>query len=564
MLRNKRSTNLWGLGAIFLASAATPFAVAQIAAPEAVESAPIATDAFAIGGIGPAEGAFPTSLWHNSDPQTLEYLLGYMPTRPVSPSIGKAMRRTLLSSGTKPSGASPSLGGHKLLSLARAGFVEEARDVASLATAGRSDLTVAEADTTISLLNGDSEAACRRGSSLNGGREALFWVRLRAFCYARAGELDAFDLTMNLLRERGALAGGDEALLLAVAGAEPKVIPSVTTAIQYAAAKSASLSLDAGAIANAEGGVLSAILNDSEADIGLRIEAAEQAVAMGVVDIATLKRLFGGITFEVTELGTAVDVAKARPQDITLDALLFQSIAAMNAPEFIRDKAQRISFALGRAQSFHRAYSLSLLYADDIVALEGVLVTPEEASNFALARMAVGDSVGAGRWLSAMIGANESVAALPEPLGLEFIDRVNLLSHLDPQTAARIARGAGVSLLTDEPAHASNVSAHEDPSVTARILVAAFDAVAGEKPGQASLAALAASAGKARANGEVEMVVVGEGLNAAGMPELRRLHEFERAWAGSFSSVGMTDDATSSDASQDEAGMVPRVKPRAN
>ncbi|WP_411820691.1 hypothetical protein ABFZ85_05490 [Hyphococcus formosus] len=560
MLPNKRSKNLKGLAAIIVASAVTPFAVAQIAAPDVVESAPIATDAFAIGGISPAEGALPSSLWDRSDPQTLEYLLGHLPARPVSPSIGQAMRRTLLSSGTKPSGASPSLGGRKLLALTRAGFVTEARDIASLATSGRSDLTVAEADATINLLTNNLEAACRRGASLNGGREALFWVRLRAFCYARAGELDAFDLTMNLLRERGALKGDDETLLLAVAGAEPKTMPTVSTAIQYAAAKSAGLSLDAGAVANAQGGVLAAIADDTEADKSLRIAALEQLVAMGVADITQLKGLFNEMSFEVAELGAVMDIAQERPADAGIDAMLYQSIGAMNAPEFIRDKAQRISFALSRADGFHRAYSLAHLYADEIASLEGVLVTPEEASRFAVARMAVGDSVGAGRWLTAMIGTNESVAALPEPLGLAFIDRVNLLSNLDPQTAARIARAAGVSLLTDEPAHAAGVSSHEDPSVTARILTAAFDAVAGEKQGQASLAALAASAGKGPENGEVEMVVIGEGLNAAGMPELRRLHEFERAWAATFVSGASTEDATSHDGD----GFVPRIKPRVN
>ena len=557
-------------GVALFAGVCVPLAVAQIAAPEAVETAQLPTDAFAIGAIEASEGALPPSLWEKSDPQTLDFLLTYAPTRPASPSLGEALRRTLLSPGAKPAGADASLGGKKILALARAGLISEARDIASLATSGRSDMTFAEANATIALLNGDSDGACRRGASLNGGREAIFWVKLRAFCYARAGEIDAFDLTMNLLRERGALSATDETLLLATAaGAPPKTVPIVETPLQYAAAKATGIALNpAHLAAGAEGGVVAAVAADAGADPALRIEAAELLLAMGVADAGALTGLFNGLEFDIAEIAAAIDTAAAKPNDPLTDALVYQSIAAMTAPEFIRDKAQRISAALGRADSFHRAYALSHLYADEIVALEGVIVAPSEASNFALARMAAGDSIGAGRWLSAMIGANETVAALPEDLAVAFIDRVNLLALLDPQTASRIARAAGVSLLSDEPTLSSTVPALDDPAVTARVLQAAFDAVAGDKVGQAGLAALAASAGRGGARGEVEAVVVSEGLNAAGMPELRRRHAFERAWASTFAGTAPSvaaetpGGATPATATAlEEGGLIPRLKP---
>lgn len=546
-----------------------PLSLAQVAAPEAVETAQLPTDAFSMGALDPSEGALPGTLWSGSNPQTLDFLLSHAPSRPASPSLGLAMRRTLLSPGAKPEGADASLGGKKLLALARAGFVGEARNIASLATAGRGDLSVAEAEATLNLLGGEVDAACRRGSALSGGREALFWVRLRAFCYARAGELDAFDLTVNLLRERGALAPADEALFFSLLSkSPPKATPSIETALQYAAFKEAGLEIATAHIAKAEGGVLTAIAADAGAAMPLRIEAAEQAAAMGVLDPAAVKALFEEIPFDVAELGAATERAASRPDDPTTDALLYQSIGGMNAPEFVRDKAMRIAMALSLADSFHRAYALSMVYADDITALEGVLVTPEEAGEFALARMAAGDSVGAGRWLSAMIGVNDSVAALPEDLAGAFIDRVNLLAMLDPQTAARIARSAGVSLLSEEGLQVASTPAYEDPAVRARILQAAFDAVDGDKLGQAGLAALAASAGSSTASGEVEAVVVSEGLRAAGMPELRRRNAFERAWAASFApqlAVGGGEDGaaaqTPDQETAEEGGFAPRIKP---
>lgn len=562
----KRSKFIAASALAVAAGLCAPLATAQVALPEAVETAQLPTDAFAIGDLEAAQGALPPTLWDGSRAQTLDFLLSHAPSRPATPSIGQAMRRTLLSAGAKPQGADASLGGRKLLALARAGFVDEARNISSLATTGRSDLTVAEAEATIDLLNGDTDGACRRDAALNGGRNALFWVKLRTLCYARAEEIDAFDLTMNLLRERRALSSADEALLLLVAtGETPKTIPPIETPLHYAALKASGLALNAGQLASADGGVLIAVARDEAVPAALRIEAAMRAIAMGVLEPGLLAALFRSAPFEVTDIAAAVDKAATAPGDPLTDALLYQSVEAMNAPEFIRDKAQRISLALSVADSFPRAYSLSLLYKDEIEALEGVLVAPEEAGRFAMAAMAAGDSVGAGRWLSAMIGVNGSVAALPEDLAGAFIDRVNLLALLDPQTASRIARSAGVSLLSTDMMTGS-APGHADPAVTARILEAAFDAVAGDKRGQAGLAAVAASAGS-RAGGQVEAVVVSEGLSAAGMPELRRRYAFEQAWAASFgpvSGVGASVSegaAPTAGATSDDQGFAPRVKP---
>ncbi|WP_395073529.1 hypothetical protein [Hyphococcus sp.] len=560
-----------------MAGLCVPLAMAQIAPPASVETTQLATDAFAIGGLDAGETALPNTLWEKSDPQTLDFLLSYAPSRPASPSLGQALRRTLLSPGAKPAGAGASLGGKKLLALARAGFINEAQTVASLATSGKNDLFVAEAEATLSLLDGDADGACRRGAGLTSGREVIFWVRLRAFCYARAGELDAFDLTMNLLRERGAISSAEEALFLSAATrVPPKAIPPISTALQYAALKAIGADLNPALLSQADGGVLAAFSADLNANPALRIEAAEQAIALGVKEASSLKGLFTSQQFEVADLASVMDQAAAHPADPLIDAMLYQSITEMTAPEFIRDKAQRISFALSRADSFSRAYALSHLYAEEISSLEGVLVSPEEAEHFALAAMATGDSVGAGRWLTAMIGANESVAALPEKLGVAFIDRVNLLALLDPQTASRIARSAGVSLLADDAGFGPAQHAHEDPAVTARILEAAFDAVADGKSGQAGLAALAASSGGGANGGEVESVIVSEGLRAAGMPELSRRNRFEQAWAASFSQHAETPSlggaasggsveampAAASSASQTEGGITPRIKPR--
>jgi hypothetical protein len=563
MFRNRSKTRLVVFGAsVCFGAALLTVAVAQVALPDAVETAPLATDAFSTGTLNRASGALKPTLWQGSDGQTLEYLLAHLPSRPSTPSLGEVMRRTLLSPGPGPVGAAPSLGGKKLLALARAGFVDAARTVSSISTASRGDPWTGQADAVGSLLAGDIAAACRRNANLSSGRDEIFWVRLRVLCYAQANEIDAADLTLGVLRDQGSLDEADMAFLsAAVTGALPETLPAVQDALQYAIARKLGAPLSPGLLREADAGVLVAVAQDAALDPAIRIASAERAIGMGVMPVSILSGILQSVRFDVAEISNAAAAAHERAGDPVTDALLFQSVMAMSAPEFLRDKAQRIALVLSVADSFHRAYSMSLLYAEEIAALEGTIVSADEASRFALARMAVGDSVGAGQWLAAMVGANGGVSALPEAQAMVFIDRVNLLAVLDPQTAAQVARVAGVSLLGEEVVH-NYSNAIADNVVMARIVEAAFDAALEGKQGQAGLAALAASTGDAP-GGEVETVVVSQSLRAAGLSELQRRYAFEHAWASSFSDPEPAGDVSALAAlDEDQGGLMPRLKPR--
>lgn len=539
-------------------------ATAQIALPEAVESSSLATDPFATGLLTRTTGALPNSLWRGAEPGTLEFLLENMPARPPAPSLGEAMRRTLLSPGSAPEGAAPSLGGKKLLALARAGFVEEAATIASLSSAGRGDPWTGQAEAVSDLLNGDIQRACSRSQRLTSGREDPFWVKLRILCYAEAGERDAADLSLGILRDQFGVSNEDDIFLTAsVTGQAPKSPTPAATPLQYAIANSLELPFAPGLLAEADGGVLVAVARDAQADTATRIAAAERAVAMGVMPASSLGALMSEFEFDVADIGGATEAAQSKAGDLTTDALLYQSVLAMTAPEFVRDKAQRIALALSLGKSFHRAYALSVLYADEIAELEGTILSSDESAEFVIARMAVGDSVGAGNWLQSMVGPGASVGSLPEQQAMAFIELVNLLSLLDPQTAAQIARSADVSLLNAPAAPTGASGEQQDPVITAHILEAAFDAALEGKTGQAGLAALAA-AGVSSDAGPAAAVVVGQSLKAAGMEDLMRRYVFERAWKAKYAGaaeegvIKATEDASEGDANE---GWGPRIKP---
>ena len=473
---------------------------------------------------------------------------------PSSPEFDPAAER---------SRAGPSLGGKKLLALTLAGLGDEARTISSISTASRTEPWAGQAEAVSDLLGGDIAAACRRNANLSSGRDETFWVQLRVFCYAVAGEIDAADLTLGILREQGALDEVEMAFLTTAAtGMVSKTTPMVRNALQYAISRKFNFPLSPQLLSEADAGVLVAAANDTALDLATRIASAERAVGMGVLPISTLSGLLGSTGFDVSLLSNAVTIASEQGDDPLTDALLYQSVAAMSAPEFLRDKAQRISLALGLGDNFYRAYSLSLLYADEIASFEGTIVTVDEASRFALARMAVGDSVGAGQWLAAMVGANGAISALPEAQAMVFIDHVNLLTVLDPQTAAQIARAAGVSVLGLEPAQAyQHINGLHDQSALAHITEAAFDAALEGKQGQAGLAALAASAGNA-SGGEVESVIVSQSLRAAGLSLLQRRYAFEKAWAATFAEPVAEIASGPETVVEDQGGLMPRLKPR--
>ncbi|MEL7490692.1 MAG: hypothetical protein AAGJ73_08225 [Pseudomonadota bacterium] len=552
-MTNKKTVAI--MAALMLATGGAALAQTSLTAP--VERTSLAQDAFSTGVLRAGQGAMDPDLWRGADAETLEFLLEKAPSRPMTPSLGGVLRRTLLSAGAGPEGAPASLGGRKLLALARAGFSEEVRNVASLSSAPANDPQVGQALALADLLDGDTDAACRRNAGLSGGRDAPFWVKLRVLCYAAAGENDAADLTYGLLRDSGALSEGDALFLRALAtGAAPKTPPAPENALHLAALRQLQLPLLPSLLDVADAGVLKAIANDGSVDVQSRIAAAARAASMGVVSGREMATLYRSVTVDVADIARAADIAAERPGDPLTDVIVFQSIEQMTAPEFLRDKSARIAKALSIADSFPRAYATSLVYSDAISALDGALIPPSEAGRFALARMTVGDGKSAARWLYAMLGTG-SIASMDDGSAMELIELTNLLAVLDPVAAAAVAESAGVSLDAPFVQTVSSDAVHADPDMMARIVEAAFDAAVDDIPGQAALAALAVS-NTAPVSDRLSRVVIGQSLRAAGMEELRRRMDFEAVLRTRFDgddTVMQTPEATK------EGALTPRVKP---
>lgn len=515
-------------------------AFGQTAPLAPIEQTALARDAFSTGLLDRGAGALGEDLWRGANAGRLSALLDMAPARPSSPSIGAALRRVLLSAGEAPQGANPALGGAKLKALARAGFIEEARQIESLASGTGGDPASVEAMIIADIFSGDTKSGCDKGRRVTAGIDNPFFVRLRIVCYAASSELDAAELALGILRETGRLGEIDEALLGPLAsGGKPKAPVAPVDAVHFAALKAMGVPVSGALLDRADAGVVKAVAGDESTDWPSRLDAAKRAAAMGVMSGAELKSLFAGAP------------AGAAPA--------FQEIRAMSAPELMRDRAGRIAAEIASAASFEDLLAASILYADNIRETEGAILSANEAALLALARLAAGDAVGAERWLAS--AAAEVNRGVPDDRLLRYIDIVGVLGALEPAGAERVAAAANVAV-AEPRIGAAEVS---PPSANlAPVVAAAIDAAARGGSGEAALAALAASGAAAKGDPVAEAVVT-SAFNAAGLGDIVRRRAAETMIAALFPAkapaVAESGPGPAAPASAPDK-MTPRLKPK--
>lgn len=496
------------LAAVGVLAASAAYGQAAPLAP--IEQVALSRDAFSTGLLDRDAGALGSDLWRGADAQSLFLLLRMAPARPSSPAVGALMRRVLLSSGDGPQGATAALGGAKLKALARAGFIDEARQVESLAAGANTDPASLEAMAIADILSGDTTAGCGRARRVTAGLDNDFWIRLRVVCYAASNELDAAELALGILRENGRLGEIDDALLSPLAsGVKLKAPVAPVDAVHFAALKAMGVPVGGGFPKGADGGVVKAVAKDESVDWPTRLAAAREAVALGIMSGAELQSIYGAAPAE----------AVGR----------YREIRAMSAPELLRDRLGVVASEIAAATDFDSLFALSALYSDEIRDAEGALVPSREAQSLALARLAQGDAVGAERWLSS--AAAEIARGVPDEQAMDFIDLVGILGELEPAGAQRVAAAANVAVA---PPRVEPASAAAAPSVDlAPVVAAAIDAARQESTGQAALAALAASG--AAANGDpIAAAVLGPALRAAGLSDIVRRRAVEAAIAAMY------------------------------
>lgn len=185
-----------------LALAALALVLAAHPAAAQVEVAPLAApDYFS---LGSRDTGLPGDLWRDSSGATASALIPLIGARPLTPAARDLAVRLLATAAVGPEGAGrdPVVAGARIHALLALGRPREAWAAAERAGNLATHPTLAEAVAETALVVGDDNRACRVADDLSVGRGELYWLRLRAYCEARAGETVTAQLTLTLASEK--------------------------------------------------------------------------------------------------------------------------------------------------------------------------------------------------------------------------------------------------------------------------------------------------------------------------------------------------------------------------
>ncbi len=194
---------------------------------------------------GAADTGLPTDLWKGSSAPLVRDILPGLGSRPLSPAATALAKRLLATAATAPDGAGndAELAGARVKALLALGDIGHVDDILArtpnLTTSAALSQTAAEA----ALIDSNDDKACAISDSMTTDRGAAYWVRLRAFCQARAGDMDAAQLTFTIANQQRDVVYAR--LMGAVMGAGAPGAASLRNGLDYALSRKLNLPLDA-------------------------------------------------------------------------------------------------------------------------------------------------------------------------------------------------------------------------------------------------------------------------------------------------------------------------------
>lgn len=310
-----------------------------------------ALDPSSVGVLDEDQGGLGIDMWAGTRRALVEQLLPRLPAGTPSRAMRSLMRTLLLSTAKVPDGAAtvPSLLGLRVERLAAAGDMEAVRQLLKVAPPNLDDARLTRAEVAGRLLAGDNAGACDRTQAMVRVDEDPYWLKALSFCKALAGEHDAAQVGVSLLRELGA----DEdrpfhALIDALAGDERAVVESLIapTALHMAMLRAARRSIPADAVEGANAAILRVIATSPNADLQVRLKAAERAEAAGTLSAGALAQIYASIAFSPEELSNALSLAESN-QGPGSRALLYQ-VAEIETIPSARAEILRKTWVLAR------------------------------------------------------------------------------------------------------------------------------------------------------------------------------------------------------------------------
>jgi hypothetical protein len=368
--RPKRDRSALTLAGILLCAA--PSLVFAQDAPPAPSPAPVQVEAlsqldfFSTG----RDAGLGEDVWKGSSADIARAVIPTLASKPLSPAAASLARRLLAQTSIAPQGAGADL--ELAVARARALLALGDADDAFLimdrtpGVAEHADLSQLAADA--ALIGEQDDRACAVADNLTDGRDGLYWLRLRAFCLARAGRTDEAQLSFNLAGSVNKDPVVGRLLGAFIAGGGDPGPASLRTGLDYALSRALKLDLAPAmaaaspaisrnlALASASPSLPEPSGQDAAAPtspVQSAVRDAVRTLAAGNADAAVLRALVA--------LGAKETNPKSRARAQAAAAFLASLGRGLSGPE----RAELAGFELGRAEA-SPARLLALAVAADM------------------------------------------------------------------------------------------------------------------------------------------------------------------------------------------------------
>jgi hypothetical protein len=263
-------------------------------------------------------------LWKDTAPGIARDVLPKLAAKPLSPASASLARRVLGTGANGPAevGVDPEMGAARVMALIALGDAAGADKVLDRTpgVAGSAQLSLAAAEA--ALITGADDKACKIGEALGVDRGAAYWLRLRAFCQALAGQADAAQLTLSLAASQTKDADYTRLMTALLAGS-PGGAANLKNGVNYALSRK--LGLDLQAAAATASPALKSVLKPSGDVTAL---AGGDLTAAQTSDIAFLRQAKGLPAFIDAAKASAASIAALAHADAPLeDPVLFARAA---------------------------------------------------------------------------------------------------------------------------------------------------------------------------------------------------------------------------------------------
>jgi len=212
--------------------------------------------------LGSRDAGLPDDLWRGTSPDLARALIPQIGGKPLSPAATSLARRLLATGATGPEGVGrdADIAAARIQALLALGRPKDAWAAVARAPNLPTSPALSEAAAESALIVGEDDAACAISDGLSVGRGEIYWLRLRAYCQARAGQTDAAQLTLTLASEKQRDVVVSRLIGAVIAGAGDPGAASLRNGLEYSLSRR--LALDVSAPKGAPPAIVTAIAGD--------------------------------------------------------------------------------------------------------------------------------------------------------------------------------------------------------------------------------------------------------------------------------------------------------------